>query len=186
VSLREVAARLVDADAGGRRDPVRAALVVIEIGAERLLEIEVECQVRLLSPGARSVHDDFIRSLYARAANRDREVPMTRKLKLVLVAGTIVAVGAVTGGIAIASGVGDDDQPLGGSALEQATNAALAATGGGIVTETEVGDDGTAYGVEIRLSDGSQVEVELDENLQVIGQEADDDGAADRDEAEDD
>jgi uncharacterized membrane protein YkoI len=117
-----------------------------------------------------------------------REVSMTRKLKLILAAGAVVAVGVVTGGIAIAGGAigGDDDKPLTGSTLERATEAALAETGGGTVTETEVGDDGAAYGVEVRLPDGSQVEVELDESFAVIGREADDDGAADDDEADDD
>jgi len=73
-----------------------------------------------------------------------------------------------------------------GSALEQATKAALEYTGGGTVTETEVGDDGAAYGVEIRLDDGRQVEVNLDENFNVIGQENDDDGPNDQDGADDD
>lgn len=79
--------------------------------------------------------------------------------------------------IAIARGAGDSDRPLTGSRLERATAAALAATGGGTVTETEVGDDGAAYGVEIRLEDGRQVEVNLDENFKVTGQAADDDGS---------
>jgi uncharacterized membrane protein YkoI len=77
--------------------------------------------------------------------------------------------------------VGDDDQPLTGTTLERATAAALAHTGGGTVTETEVGDDGAAYGVEVRLPDGRQVEVNLDANFKVIGQEADDDGPGDKD-----
>jgi hypothetical protein len=53
--------------------------------------------------------------------------------------------------------------------------AALAATGGGTVLETEAGDDGAAFGVEIRLPDGRQVEVNLDESFKVVGQEADED-----------
>jgi uncharacterized membrane protein YkoI len=94
------------------------------------------------------------------------------------IAGAALAVAAVAGGtgFAIASS-GDDDQPLTGSALDQASSAALAHTGGGTVIETEVGDDGAAYGVEIRLGDGSVVEVALDANFQVVGGEADDDGA---------
>lgn len=88
--------------------------------------------------------------------------------------------------IAIARGAGDSDRPLTGSRLDRATAAALAATGGGTVTETEVGDDGAAYGVEIRLEDGSQVEVNLDENFNVIGQAADDDGRGDHDGRNDD
>jgi hypothetical protein len=92
----------------------------------------------------------------------------------------------VSAGIAIAAGGGDDDQPLTGSALERATAAALEHTGGGVVTETEVGDDGAAYGVEVRLDDGSQVEVNLDENFNVIGQANDDDGPNKEDNSSDD
>ena len=90
-----------------------------------------------------------------------------------------VVVGGTTG-FAIAN-AGDDDRPLTGSALDQATAAALEHTGGGTVIETEVGDDGAAYGVEIRLDDGSVVEVALDRSFRVIGDENDDDGAADED-----
>ena len=109
---------------------------------------------------------------------------MTRKI--VVLAVLVLAVGAVSAGFAIAAGVGDDDQPLTGSSLERATAAALAHTGGGTVVETEVGDDGAAYGVEIRLDDGRQVEVNLDENFDVIGQENDDDGVNDRDDGPND
>jgi len=94
-----------------------------------------------------------------------------------LVAGATVALAAIAGGAGIAvanGGVGDSDAPLEGSALDRAVAAALAETGGGTVTETEVGDDGAAYGVEIRLDDGSHVEVNLDSNFNVIGQEPDD------------
>jgi hypothetical protein len=97
--------------------------------------------------------------------------------RLLLIAALVVVVGAVSGGIAIASGVGDDDEPLTGSSLAKASAAALAHTGGGTVVETEVGDDGAAYGVEVQLSDGRVVEVHLDSSYSVIGQEADDDGA---------
>ncbi len=110
---------------------------------------------------------------------------MTRKL-VVIVAGVLV-LGALSTGLAIAAGVGGgDEQPLVGSTLEQATAAALAHTGGGTVTETETGDDGASYGVEVRLDDGRQVEVSLDENFNVIGQEADDDGADDDEGTDDD
>lgn len=108
---------------------------------------------------------------------------MTRKLALIVT--LVLVAGAISAGFAVAAG-GEDDRPLTGPSLEQATAAALAHTGGGTVTETEVGDDGAAYGVEIRLADGRQVEVNLDENFDVIGQENDDDGAADMDDADDD
>jgi uncharacterized membrane protein YkoI len=106
--------------------------------------------------------------------------------KLVLIVALVLAAGAVTAGIAIASGVGDDDEPLTGSSLAKATAAALAHTGGGTVVETEVGDDGAAYGVEVRLADGRVVEVNLDASYAVIGQQADDDGAAEGGEDADD
>ena len=107
---------------------------------------------------------------------------MTRKLVLLA---AVVVLGVATAGIAIAAG-GDDEQSLTGSTLERATAAALAHTGGGTVTETEVGDDGAAYEVEVRLENGRQVEVSLDESFAVIGQERDDDGPNDRDERGDD
>jgi hypothetical protein len=104
---------------------------------------------------------------------------MTRKLALV--AAVVLVVGAISAGIAIASGAGGGEAPLRGDDLERATQAALAHTGGGTVTETEAGDDGAAYSVEVRLADGSQVEVNLDESFEVIGAEPDDDGAGDED-----
>ena len=93
-----------------------------------------------------------------------------------IVGGTValVVIGGGTG-VAIA-GAGDVDEPLAGSNLENATAAALEHTGGGTVIETEVGDDGAAFGVEVRLDDGSVVEVNLDERFGVIGQVVDDDG----------
>ena len=101
------------------------------------------------------------------------------KRKLVLIAVVVFVVVAVSAGFAIAS-AGGDEQPLTGSDLEKATAAALAHTGGGTVTETETGDDGSAYSVEVLLADGTQVEVNLDANFQVIGQATDDDGPGDQ------
>ena len=80
-------------------------------------------------------------------------------------------------GIAIATGGTDSDSPLTGTALKKAAAAALAHTGGGTVIDSEVGDDGAAYGVEIRLDDGSTVEVTLDQTFNVTDSKADDDGA---------
>ena len=105
---------------------------------------------------------------------------MTRKLALIAV--LVLALGVLSGGVAIAAGSGGgDDKPLTGSTLDKARAAALQHTGDGTVVETEGGDDGAAYGVEIRLDDGSQVEVNLDGNFHVIGQEVDDDGPNDQD-----
>jgi len=102
---------------------------------------------------------------------------MQRRLKIATIAAGVVAVVALTAGIGVAAS-NDDDQPLTGSTYDRAAAVALEHTGAGEVTETEIGDDGAAYEVEVRLDDGSQVEVQLDDNFAVIGSENDDDGSA--------
>jgi hypothetical protein len=99
--------------------------------------------------------------------------------RLIVIGAVVLVLGGISAGIGIAAS-GGDEQPLTGSTLEQAKAAALAHTGGGTVTETETGDDGAAYSVEVKLDDGTQVEVNLDSDFQVIGQEADDDGPGDQ------
>jgi hypothetical protein len=94
-----------------------------------------------------------------------------------LIAVLFVAAAAVSAGFGIAA-ARDDDKPLRGATRERATTAALQHTGGGRVIETEVGDDGAAYSVEVRRTDGSVVEVHLDESFRVTAQEADDDRGA--------
>jgi len=109
---------------------------------------------------------------------------MERRTRWIAGGAVALAVIGASAGFAVASS--GDDEPLTGSALEQATAAALERTGGGTVVETEVGDGGAAYGVEVRLDDGSVVEVSLDASFQVIGQDADDDGSGEQDGAEED
>ncbi len=101
--------------------------------------------------------------------------------RFAFMAAVIVGVAALSAGFAIAAGR-DGDKPLTGAALEKATAAALAHARGGTVTETEVGDNGAAYSVEIRRDDGTEVEVNLDEQFRVVGQEVEDDGAGEVDE----
>jgi hypothetical protein len=102
---------------------------------------------------------------------------MDRKTRWI--GGGALAVALIGGGTGVAIATGGDDRPLTGSAMEKATAAALQHTRGGTVIETEAGDDGAAYGVEIRLEDGRVVEIGLDANFQIIGQESDDDRSAD-------
>lgn len=109
---------------------------------------------------------------------------MTRRHKLAIAAASIVALGGASAGYAIAAG-GDDDEseaPITGDALVKASDAALQHTGGGRVSETEVGDEESLYEVEVTRSDGSQVDVQLDANFNVVGSEGDDeseDGSGD-------
>lgn len=103
---------------------------------------------------------------------------LTRNKKAGVVVGGVTLLVLAGAGAAIASAGDDDhgsDQPITGSALEKAEDAALEETGGGTVVETEADDDESPYEVEVELDDGSQVEVELDENFDVLGTEKDDD-----------
>jgi uncharacterized membrane protein YkoI len=101
---------------------------------------------------------------------------MQRTTKLIL-AGGILAVGVAAGaGVAVATAGSDDDHtdtPITGADLERATEAALRHTGGGRVTGTEVEDEESYYEVEVTLTDGTQVDVQLDKSFQVVGQEQD-------------
>jgi uncharacterized membrane protein YkoI len=91
--------------------------------------------------------------------------------KAVLITGAAAAAVILGGaGIAVAaSSQSADDQPLGGTELQQASDAALARTGQGTVTKAET-DDG-AYEVDVQLPDGRTVEVEVDRSFQVSGVE---------------
>lgn len=97
-----------------------------------------------------------------------------------LVAVLAIAAVAVTATARFTFAGGDSDQPITGPALEKASEAALAHTGGGRVTGTEVGDEDSYYEVEVTLDDGSQVDVQLNEDFSVVGQQADhEDGDSD-------
>lgn len=87
--------------------------------------------------------------------------------KAVLITGAAAAAVILGGaGIAVAaSGQSAGDLPLAGTELQRASDAALARTGQGTVTNAET-DDG-AYEVDVRLPDGSTVEVEVDRSFQV-------------------
>jgi len=82
------------------------------------------------------------------------------------VAAVLVAGGA---GLAIADPF-DNDGPLTGSTLDQASTAALDAVGGGTVTDSESTDDNTAqaYEVEVTLANGTDVDVALDKSFAVL------------------
>jgi Peptidase propeptide and YPEB domain len=106
-----------------------------------------------------------------------------------LVIAAAVAMLLVLGGVGIAyANGGDSEEQVTGPDAEKAKSAAIAAVGGGTVTEVER-DDGYGTGVfevEVKRDDGSQVEVHLDRDLNVVGQEADEDGPNDQDGPNDD
>jgi uncharacterized membrane protein YkoI len=108
-------------------------------------------------------------------------------------ASAAVALGGAT--IASAGSMSGDDQPLSGTALQQASDAAIARTGPGTVISAETDNDtNSSYEVGVRLNNGDTVEVDLNGSFEVVGVEGpgqDDDGAgssqglsgADRDKA---
>src|SRR4051812_24267490 len=101
----------------------------------------------------------------------DRRNDMSRKLKYSLIAGAgVVAIAA--GGAAIAGATGQFDdgngKPIRGKQLDRASAVALKAAGGGKVTESEKGDEEGYYEVEVTKPDGSQFDVHLDRNFNVL------------------
>ncbi len=107
---------------------------------------------------------------------------LSKRNKIIAAGAAALALGA--GGVAVAAGGGDDaaegpDVAITGSDLDKASAAALESTGGGSVTETEVGDEESYYEVEVTLDDGSQVDVQLDRDFNVVGESADSESGAD-------
>jgi uncharacterized membrane protein YkoI len=99
---------------------------------------------------------------------------MKRHKKLLIGAATVLVVGAAGAGVAVATSDDDaSDTPISGPALERASQVARDHVGGGTVTGTEVDDEESYYEVEVTLDDGSQVDVQLDRDFDVVGDEAD-------------
>ena len=102
----------------------------------------------------------------------------TGRKKLLAIGGVALAVAVIGGGTGVVvAGGGDDDEAeraITGTDLEKASAEALKHTGGGRVTGTEVGDEESYYEVEVTLDNGNQVDVQLDESFNVVGDEGDD------------
>ena len=99
---------------------------------------------------------------------------LNRKRIAMVIAGAAVVTAGTVGTAGALSGDDDaQDRPIPAAELEQAEKAALEETGGGKVTETEVDDEESKYEVEVTLEDGTQVDVQLDEDFQVVGTESD-------------
>jgi uncharacterized membrane protein YkoI len=107
--------------------------------------------------------------------------------RIALIVVIVVAALIATAGIALAARNSFDDpqQPITGTALARASEAALASTGGGRVTETEVGDEDSYYEVEVTLAGGRQVDVQLDKSFSVVSTKADSDSSSDQDNGSD-
>lgn len=103
---------------------------------------------------------------------------------------TIAAVAVLgIGGAVLASSASAAN--LDGGERDRVSTAATQAVGGGKVIDAESSDDtGEAYEVEVRLKDGTEVDVTLDEKLDVVSKDYDDDrrddNAKDADDTRDD
>ncbi|HLR85385.1 MAG TPA: hypothetical protein VK059_10575, partial [Nocardioidaceae bacterium] len=104
------------------------------------------------------------------------------KKKTAIIGSTAAAGVLLVGGVTAVSATGQpgftggerDDQPLTGSTLDKARDAATDAAGGGKVTETEHSDDrGVAYEIEVTLPNGDEVDVDLDSDYNVVNKETD-------------
>jgi uncharacterized membrane protein YkoI len=104
-----------------------------------------------------------------------------------LVAAVVATMLLVGAGVAYATGSGDDDseQQATGPGIEKAKSVALDHVNGH-VTGTEVGDEEGYYEVEITKDNGSQVDVHLDKNYNVLSTPADHESPDDKDGPNDD
>jgi uncharacterized membrane protein YkoI len=111
---------------------------------------------------------------------------MTKQSKFLIIGASALALAAGGGGLAIAAGGGDDDAgdseaPITGQSLDRASAAALDHVGEGQVSDTETGDEESYYEVEVTRDDGSQTDVQLNRQFNVVGQSADEESASDTD-----
>jgi len=107
-----------------------------------------------------------------------------KKVLLALAVAMVVLAGA---GVAYATGSGEDssEQQATGAGIEKAKRIALDSTNGGRVTGTEVGDEEGYYEVEVIRDDGSQVDVHLDRDYNVLSTPADHEGSDSEDASSD-
>lgn len=93
--------------------------------------------------------------------------------KTIFIGAGVLAAALCAGGVTAAiADSGKNDTPISGPARERASGVALAFTHGGRVSATEVNDEESYYQVEVTKSDGSQVDVNLDEKFNVVKSKA--------------
>ena len=111
---------------------------------------------------------------------------MKRATKLASAAALGLGVVAAAGLTVANASSGDDgpeddgaDTAISDDALQRASEAALVHTGAGRVTGSEVDDEESKYEIEVTLNNGDQIDVQLDEQFNVVGDENDGRGDAD-------
>ena len=108
-------------------------------------------------------------------------------VKKVLLAVALAMVVLAGAGVAYAAGSGEDssEPQATGPGIEKAKSIALDYTNGGRVTGTEIGDEEGYYEVEVIRPDGSQVDVHLDRDFNVLSTPADHEGSDSKDSSSD-
>jgi hypothetical protein len=108
-------------------------------------------------------------------------------VKKVLLAVALAIVVLAGAGVAYATGSGDNSSAPQetGAGIEKAKSIALDHTNGGRVSGTEIGDEEGYYEVEVIRGDGSQVDVHLDRDYNVLSMPADHEGADSKDASND-
>ena len=109
--------------------------------------------------------------MYARAIN----------VRTLLVAAAIAMLVLLGASVAYATGGESSEQQTTGPGIEKAKSVALEHTNGGRVSGTEIGDEEGYYEVEVTLDDGSQVDVHLDRDFDVLSTPADNESPDDKD-----
>jgi Peptidase propeptide and YPEB domain len=101
--------------------------------------------------------------------------------RTLLVAGAVALLLLVGAGVAYATGGDSSDEQSTGPGMEKAKSIALDQVKGGRVTGTELNDEEGYYEVEVTRDDGSQVDVHLDRNFNVLDTPADHEGSDSQD-----
>ena len=114
--------------------------------------------------------------MHARAIN-------ARTLLIAVAIAMLLLAGA---GVAYATSGDSSEQQATGPGIEKAKSVALDHTNGGRVTGTELGDEEGYYEIEVTRDGGSQVDVHLDRNFNVLSTPADHESSNDQDGPNDD
>ena len=103
---------------------------------------------------------------------------LKRKRLLILTVATLLVVG---GSVGIVLPAGPTTRPRSPVTPCESERRSPQYTGGGTVTDSELGDEEGYYEVEVTLQDGTEVDVHLDQNFNVIGSDNDKDDGEDTD-----
>jgi len=94
---------------------------------------------------------------------------VNKKTIWIVAGAAVLVIGGAGVAVAATDPFDQDDDRLSGATLENASEAALAEVGEGTVSEAERSDSlDHAYSVEVRLDNGRDVDVELDEQFEVV------------------